>query len=484
MADFARVRKSAVAGSFYPGDPGALRNDLDALLANAAGVTPPGRPIVLVEPHAGYVYSGTVAAHGYKLLEHTGIGTVVVISPSHREYFPFLSVFDGDAYETPLGVVPVDKRLSWDIVKADELLRSSGRGHIQNRLADGEHALEVQLPFLQAVLDKFQIVPVVMGDQSWEACRVLGDALGPLLKRPDALVVASSDLSHFYPYDVAKQMDDTFLDLLKRMDPWHLYESVKRKSCEACGAGPVIAAMIAAQHVDSATCRVLATANSGDVTGDHDRVVGYASAVIFEPNRHAREELDRKDYNEVNVGKTERAYLLESARRSIETALGIDHGSPPSCDSPLLEQRHGAFVTLKLNNRLRGCIGAVEPQKSVRDVIADVAMAAAFNDHRFKRLSARELEHLYIEISILSPLHRIRDPREIEIGRHGLVVRRGKSSGLLLPQVAEEHGWDAIEFLELTCEKASLPRDAWKDEATRIYVFAATVFGEEREFKH
>jgi AmmeMemoRadiSam system protein B/AmmeMemoRadiSam system protein A len=479
-----RVRKSAVAGSFYPGDPETLRNDLGALLGNVRRAADAGRPMILVEPHAGYMYSGHVAAHGYKLLENLTIDTVVVISPSHMEYFPFVSVFDGDAYETPLGAIPVNKTLAQEIATADQQLRLSERGHIQNELASREHALEVQLPFLQTVLGSFRVVPIVMGDQGWEACRVLGDALGAVLQRDDVLVVASSDLSHFYPYDVAKQMDGVFLDLLQQMDPWRLYESIKQKSCEACGAGPVISGLIAAQRVDDARCRVLSAANSGDVTGDLDRVVGYACAVIMEHEDLALEGLERTEKEERMLGTTERAYLLEHARHSIETALGVSRSSAPQYDSALLEEKRGAFVTLKVGDRLRGCIGTTEPTKPLREIVAEMAVAAALRDPRFAGLKAEDLDDLHIEISVLSPLRRIQAPEEIQIGRHGLVVRSGVHSGLLLPQVAEEHEWNAVEFLDSTSEKASLPRDAWKDKTTRVYVFSATVFGEEKEFTH
>ena len=485
MTDPPLVRRSAVAGSFYPGDAKTLRTNLDALLGNVPSHASPGRPVVLIEPHAGYVYSGSVAAHGYKLLQSCHVETVVVISPSHMEYFPFVSIFEGDAYETPLGRIPVDKSMARELASKAEQLQMSERGHIQTQLSCQEHALEVQLPFLQAVLDRFDIVPIVMGDQSWEACRVLGDALGPFLKRSGVLVVASSDLSHFYPYDVAKEMDGIFLDRLRRMEPWQLYESVKQKSCEACGTGPVIAGVIAAQHMNSATCHILSSANSGDVTGDRDRVVGYASAVIFEPVAGVGDTVQREEHCQVVLDSTERAYLLDSARRSIEAVVGgVVRPATLVCESPLLEERHGAFVTLKVRGRLRGCIGSVEPQKPIGELIGEMSVAAATGDPRFHRMTADELGQLVIEISILTPLRRIRGPREIEIGRHGLLVRRGGHSGLLLPQVAEEQGWDVIEFLERAGEKAALGPDAWQDQATRLYVFTATVFGEEKEITH
>lgn len=477
MRDSERVRRPAVAGMFYPGDPEVLRSNLDSLLSSVREAPAAGRPIVLVEPHAGYQYSGRVAAHGYKLLLNRNITTVVVISPSHLEYFAAVSVFSGDAYETPLGRVPIDIAVADALASADPLIEKSLRGHVQDRRARGEHALEVQLPFLQAVLPACSIVPVVMGDQSWGYCRALGNALGPLLKRQDVLIVASSDLSHFYPDDVARKLDGVFLDELTAMDPRRLYESVQAKSCEACGAGPVIASIIAASHLEAQTCRVLATANSGDTTGDRSQVVGYAAAVVLE----SREATDPPiaHNGEFDLNETERDYLLGFARRAIEQALGITGREPAKkLTTPALGSMRGGFVTLKIGKRLRGCIGTIESSKPIAEMVAEMARAAAFSDPRFTALNPQELSRVRIEISILSPLRRIRGPESIEVGRDGLVVQNGERRGLLLPQVAEEFRWDAITFLERTCEKAGLAPEAWTDASSEVYTYTAIVFGE------
>jgi AmmeMemoRadiSam system protein B/AmmeMemoRadiSam system protein A len=482
MKEHQRVRKATVAGMFYPGDATTLRSNLNSLL-NSVDVPPPsGRPVVLVEPHAGYQYSGRVAAHGYKLLLDRDIRTVVVISPSHVEYFAGVSAFAGDAYETPLGTVDVDQSLVDTIVDANPLIEKSQRGHVQERRR-GEHALEVQLPFLQAVLRRFTIVPVVMGDQSWEYCRALGDALGPVLQRPDVLIVASSDLSHFYSDKVARKLDEVFLERLTAMDPRQLYESVQNKSCEACGAGPVIAALIAASYIESPTCRVLSTANSGDVTGDRSQVVGYASAVVLESGK---ERLNRvATESDFALNADERSYLLKQARHAIGESLGITQGKlPAKPDSTVLGTSRGCFVTLKIGGRLRGCIGIIEPKKPLSDIVSEMARAAAFSDPRFSRLSPEELSEVRIEISVLSPLQEITGPESIEVGRHGLVVERGGRRGLLLPQVAGEFGWDAITFLERTSEKAGLAPDAWADPSSKVLAFSATVFAEEAESLH
>jgi hypothetical protein len=464
-----RVRKAAVAGSFYPGDKETLRDDIDRLLANVQTTPPTGRPVVVIEPHAGYKYSGQIAAHGYRLLKDRDIRTVIVVSPSHMGHFPFAAVFDGDVYETPLGAIPVDHDLSDRIAADAPRVQRSPRGHIQSDLPSREHAIEVQLPFLQSVLGDFSIVPIVMGDQSWQVCQELGEALAPHLTRTDVLVVASSDLSHFYSYDEARSRDAVFCDLLEAGDPRRLYDSVGAGTCEACGAGPIVASLIASQRLGGTHCTVLSTANSGDVTGDRDRVVGYAAAVVTAPDTGIEPNPDLLD-------QATQDHLLQRARHAIEHDLGI--ATPPAGDGQGFETRRGVFVTLKKNGRLRGCIGNLEANRPLPQTVAEIARAAAFNDPRFQPVTREEISQLKIEISVLTPLRRIQGAGNIRVGDHGLVVDDGTGRGLLLPQVAEEYGWDATAFLEHTCEKAGLHREAWKEENTCVYVFEAQVFAE------
>jgi AmmeMemoRadiSam system protein B/AmmeMemoRadiSam system protein A len=462
---------------FYPEDPDELRTHLNSMLADVATAPPPGRPLVLVEPHAGYVYSGQVAAHGYKLLLERDIRTVVVISPSHVEHFSHVAVFDGDAYETPLGPLTVDREFVDAVTSANDRIQKSDRGHVQGRLSRGEHALEVQLPFLQAVLPSCSIVPIVMGDQDWEYCRALGEALGPHLQREDVLIVASSDLSHFYSDDVARKLDAVFLETMTNMDPRSLYESVKERRCEACGTGPIVAALIAASFVKTATCSVLSTANSGDVSGDRSQVVGYASAVVLESGE--RKFLHGAEGEAHDLGEPERAYLLARARNAIAEALGVAvPQSAPRPDSTALTTPAGGFVTLTIGGRLRGCVGTIEAEKPLDELVRAMASAAAFSDPRFPGLTSSELENLHIEISILSTPERITGPADVEVGRHGLIVESGERRGLLLPQVAGEHGWDAVTFLERTSEKAGLPPDGWTHPEAAVYSFTASVFGD------
>jgi len=473
----ATVRKPAVAGAFYPASAGAIRSQIGDYLSRVEEEAPEGRIYGIVSPHAGYVYSGQVAAYSYKLLEGKPITKVIVISPSHVEYFPFASVFTGAGYETPLGTVPVDRAMAEKIVDGD-LVKASPSGHLQEHLSRQEHALEVQIPFLQMVLGDFTIVPIVMGDQTWDICEALGRAIAPLLEDPGVVVVASSDLSHFHSYDEARKLDARFCNMLEKMDPRALLEGL-RKDYEACGGGPVVAAMIAAKEAGADRCRILHAANSGDVTGDRSSVVGYASAVFYSSGEaKKREKNEASGKNDFTLGDNEKRYLLDLARYTIAKKLGIERKAPERLSTPILERKAGAFVTLKTGGALRGCIGYIEAIKPLRETIEEMALAAAFNDPRFPPLRREEFAGISIEISVLSPLHQVSDPDEIVVGRDGLVIERGFNRGLLLPQVATEYHWNREQFLAQTCRKAMLPAGAWKKPDTKIYAFSAVVFGE------
>lgn len=280
------IRLPAVAGSFYPSDRETLARTVDAFLAAA---TPPrpgdARVRMLVSPHAGYSYSGAVAAKAFAMLDANAFDTAVLIGPSHVDAFDFASVYEGGAYQTPLGTVEVDGAVARRVSNGDAAIRLSNRGHEPPPRTRGEHGLEVLLPFLQRVWARRtdgtpRIVPIVMGSQDWSACTALGHSLRETCDAVRTLVVASSDLSHFYPYEEAVRRDTEFCESLAALDPALLFDAVRSGRCEACGAGPVIAALIATAGWAERRCQILARINSGDVTGDKDSVVGYAAAVV------------------------------------------------------------------------------------------------------------------------------------------------------------------------------------------------------------
>ncbi len=489
------VRKPAVAGQFYPGNPAALRKDIEHYLENASTEPVEGTVVALVSPHAGYTYSGQVAAYGYRLVRDHAYETVVVISPSHVEYFDYASVFAGKSYLTPLGEIPVDHDVVRLITGERELVRAETRGHIFGAFQRGEHSLEVQLPFLQVAIGDFKLVPIVMGVQSRECIEELGNALGDALQGRNALIVASTDLSHFHGDASAKILDGVFMDKLGSFDEAGLSKSLARKDTEACGGGPTAAAMIAARKLGADRCTILQYANSGDITGDTSSVVGYVSAAMTRSTARRQEPASQgadpshREQNEDAAGassppldtglsETDKKFLLRLARRVITAECAGEAIEIEQSPSPVLREPRGGFVTLKKNGQLRGCIGYIEAIKPIADTVIDMAKAAAFNDRRFPPVTADEVAGIDIEISVLGPITPIDDPAVIEVGTHGIIITRGTHRGLLLPQVATEWGWDREKFLEQTCAKAGLPVDTWKKPGTRIEVFSADIFSE------
>ena len=466
------VRPPAVAGSFYPADAGELAKMVDGFLAQAR-VAPIPDLVALVSPHAGYVFSGQVAAYSYAALKGRKIERVVVIAPSHYEAFPFSAVYDGAAYLTPLGRVPVDRVFAAQLAKSGRLIELSSRGHVTSG-EHGEHALEVQLPFLQRVLGQFQLVPVIMGDQSYEACRALGLALAKMIHGPETLILASSDLSHYHTYDEAERTDHKTLKGIEEWDYLSMSRNFEQRIWEACGGGPIIATMIAAERLGAGEARILKYANSGDVNGDKSRVVGYGAVAFVrgKPQRSAASPA-------FSLSREERDWLLKIARKSVETLVrdGKIYDCSPGGFAALAQER-GAFVTLKEHGELRGCIGYTAPMKPLCETVRDVAALAAVRDHRFTPVTPKELGALEYEISVLSPLRRVLDVRQIRVGRDGLVLKRGDREGLLLPQVPVEQGWDRPAFLEALCAKAGLPKGAWKEDDADLFSFTAVVFGE------
>jgi AmmeMemoRadiSam system protein B/AmmeMemoRadiSam system protein A len=469
-----KVRQAGVAGSFYPADPKELTAMIDDMLAHASPPLIKNPILAVVAPHAGYQYSGPVAAYTYAALKGRKFSRVVVIAPSHYEAFDFTSVYEGDAYATPLGIVPVDKAFARQLVKMSSTMRLSSQGHDATS-AGAEHAIEVQLPWLQRVLGEFELVPIVMGDQSYESSRALGVALAKLIQGGDTLIVASSDLSHYHPYDQAVQIDRKTLNALQAWDYLSMSRNFEQRIWEACGGAPIVAAMIAAERMGANQAMVLKYANSGDVTGDRSRVVGYSADVFVKAQDGKAVETP------FSLDEQEKAELLALARKSAEHAVREKEAyEPPASTDDVLNQEHGAFVTLRESGALRGCIGYTSAIKPLYMTVRDTATLAALRDPRFQPVSPSELPQLEYEISVLSPLRRVVDIQQIQVGQHGLLMKNGTYEGLLLPQVPVEQKWDRQKFLEQTCAKAGMHSDCWKDEDTDIFMFTAVVFGEHK----
>ncbi len=498
-SDTTYVRPPAVAGAFYPGSPSELAKMIAQQFHEAPKPEITGRPVAIISPHAGYIYSGGIAARGFKILEGESYKTAIVISPSHMAYFAGVTAFDGKAYSTPLGEILIDRKLTEKIASASDLISLSNTGHTVGG-GRSEHALEVQLPFLQTTLGDFSLVAIMMGDQNYETCEALGNAIADAVKENnDVLIVASSDLSHFHDSQTAKRLDSVVIDRVENYDYRGLAEDLAKHKTEACGGAPIIAAMIAAEKLGAGSAAIAGYGDSGDITGDKSSVVGYLSAVIYKSGESKVYELDPKKEQkpaesdqsggaihdspatgvEFGLSTDDKKTLLTVARQAIAARLSGEETPSFGNRSAALEAKLGAFVTLNKQGRLRGCIGTFRAAEPLYQTIARMALEAAFSDPRFSPLEKEELEILDIEISVLTPMKRIYDPELVEVGKDGLYIRQGMYSGVLLPQVPVEYGWDRTQFLEQTCRKAGLPTDSWKSEQTELYVFQAEIFGED-----
>jgi len=269
------LRKSVIAGSWYPGEPSILKRDIEKYFAAVPDLDLTGEITGLVAPHAGYLYSGQVAAYAYKLIRGKKYDAVIVVGPSHRVAFHGVSIYRRGGYETPLGIVPIAEDLADDLKNNSGIIKDMPAAHSQ------EHSLEIQLPFLQVALGDFSFVPLVMGDQNAETCYDLAEAIYKAASKKKILIVGSSDLSHFHNYKAAQQLDAVVLKHLQHADAAGLQESMEKGLGEACGGGPMLVVMLAAKRMGAAQARLLKYANSGDVTGDKSSVVGYASAVYY-----------------------------------------------------------------------------------------------------------------------------------------------------------------------------------------------------------
>jgi AmmeMemoRadiSam system protein A len=333
----------------------------------------------------------------------------------------------------------------------------------------------VQLPWLQRVLGKFEVVPIVMGDQSYESSRALGVALAKLIQGGDTLIVASSDLSHYHPYDEAVKIDHKTLNALGEWDYFSMSRNFQTRTWEACGGAPIVAAMIAAERMGATQAKVLKYANSGDTSGDKSRVVGYSADVFVKTQDGKNAEPP------FALSESEKSELLSVARKSVEEAVGEKKQFEPGpTGNEALNQDRGAFVTLLESGDLRGCIGYTSATKPLYLTVRDTATFAALRDPRFRPVSAPELPRLQYEISVLSPLRRVVDVQQIKVGQDGLLMKNGEHEGLLLPQVPVEQKWDRQKFLEETCGKAGMRTSCWQDADTDIFAFTAVVFGEHK----
>ena len=483
------IREPAVAGAFYPANPAQLAKTIAEMLSATPKASVPGEIRGLVAPHAGYIYSGPVAAYAYKAIQGAEYKDVIVISPSHYEAFEGAAIYPGDAYRTPLGDIAIDKELSQAIASQAKFAQLSKYGH-RPTFRGGEHSLEVELPWLQTMLGDFKLVAIVMGDQDIETCRDLAESIAKAVgKRDDVLLVASSDLSHFHKYSQAAKLDNKLAKLVGDFDYRDLYNELQSHEVEACGGGPIVSVMMACEKLGAGSAEVLKYSNSGDITHDSSSVVGYLAAVMYKGDKQSKV-YEIKDEQESDVeinpassvdfglSATDKSQLLELAYQAIADRLAGQEFYPDSAKyGGVLAEERGAFVTLTIDGYLRGCIGYIKAVKPLYLTVAEMAVQAAFYDPRFPPLTKSEFEDVDIEISVLTPMTLVDNPQDIIVGKDGLYIIRGYNSGLLLPQVPVENDWDRDTFLDQVCLKAGLPPQTWKGKDTQLYKFQADIFG-------
>jgi AmmeMemoRadiSam system protein B/AmmeMemoRadiSam system protein A len=475
-----RVKEPNVAGAFYPEDPKELKGLIAKYMADAEAPTMTGTPAVLVVPHAGYIYSGPVAAYGFKTLSGMDFKTVVILAASH--FFPYrgASIYSEGFFKTPLGAIEIDEELARSILSQDPELLS-----FEPDVFEQEHSIEVELPFLQSSLAPgFKIVPVLLGDMNYEECAKFAGYLVQAIKEKDILVLVSTDLSHYKPYAQALDYDSQTLGYVKNNDAKGLWDVVADTGWNVCGAKPLVTGMLYAKGQGAQKVSILKYANSGDTAGDKSRVVGYMS-VLIEKTKELEVEgpMVQKQKETGALTGQEKKRLLEIVRLTIEA--NVSGKKIPALDekAAALNLRRGVFVTLRKSGELKGCIGLFSSDEALYKVVSSMAIESSSHDYRFSPVSAQELKDIEIEISVLSEPQLIDDWRKIRLGTDGVIIRRGFSSGVFLPQVATETGWDLETFLSQLCfQKAGLPPDCYVNPAAKIYTFQADIFSEQ-EFK-
>lgn len=469
------VRRPMVAGQFYPSNPVDLAKQLAQYFRDADKRQIDGSVRAIIAPHAGYIYSGQIAANAYKQIEGENFDAVIVIAPFHG-FFKGVSIYSGGAYQTPIGVVEIDRKLSDSMSNKLPDVYSSTVGHTGSG-GQGEHSLEVHLPFLQTVLGKFKLVAMVMGDQEESTIRAAAEVLTAALKGRNILLVASTDMSHYHEEKEARRLDRNFENSLKKYRSEEIMKCISGEKAEACGFGPVAAVIEATRRMGGKEVEIISYGTSGEASGDFSAVVGYLSAVIIGPVAEVKKPA-LKGTPVVKQGDPftpeEKTYLLDLARQTVTSGIGNKNftSTPPPAPTQRLGEKRGAFVTLTKGGNLRGCIGFTQARLPLPETIQEMAFAAAFEDPRFPAVTTEELDQLEYEISVMSPLAIVDDIQSIRVGRHGLMIRMESHSGLLLPQVATENDWNRITFLEQTCLKAGLPKNSYKEKQARIYKFS------------
>ncbi|WP_303925167.1 AmmeMemoRadiSam system protein B [Draconibacterium sediminis] len=465
-------REPAVAGQFYPSSSNTLRNELEELFDSAVNVKTSQPLRAIISPHAGYIFSGEVAAAAFKQIPaNKNYQNIFVLASSHRYSFGGAAIYTEGNYETPLGEITVNKKIGKKLLASSSVFTEHDESHFY------EHSLEVQLPFLQYRLgNDFTLVPIILGTHSTGICKKLAKALRPYFT-PDNLFVISTDFSHYPSYENAKLADQLTADAICKNKPKKLLKAIEKNkekkignlATSLCGWTSVLTLLHLTKKRDF-EFKQLAYKNSGDsqLYGEKDRVVGYWAIGVYEKAVFEISPLEKQE-------------ILQLARNSIARFLGEDvkEQKPKKTDDSILNQKAGAFISIYINNELRGCIGGFAGNKTLREMIKRFAVSAT-NDQRFDPIEPSDLENMTLEVSVLSPLKKIKSIDEFELGKHGIYIKSGLNSGTFLPQVAEKTGWSKEEFLGRCAKnKAGIGWDGWK--TAELYTYEVVIIKDDQE---
>lgn len=466
-------RLPAFAGQFYPAEKSGLEVMLKDLYASASSKVV-NNVRAIISPHAGYVFSGKIAASGFNQIDTSvNYENIFILASSHTAWFEGASIFTGANFVTPLGSVKVNTDLAQKLISGNDIFISDENVHIP------EHSIEVQLPFLQYRLKKgFQIVPIIIGSQNKSDCQQIARALKPYFTDSNLFII-SSDFSHYPSFDDAVKLDKELADIILSNDPELLFASsnngeekrVPGLSTRACGWTSILTLIYMTYGSDNLSYKFIEYENSGNsVYGDPDRVVGYNSIVVYS---------DLAKSSGFRIEPEEGACLLAIARETIKNYISENKiiTLTPELYPEVLKTHCGVFVTLKKDGQLRGCIGNFNAGNPLFEIVQQMAIAASTQDRRFQPVSKNELDELTIEVSVLTPMRRLSSIDEIQLGKHGIYIKKGNHNGTFLPQVATETGWCLEEFLgHCSRDKAGLGWDGWKD--AEIFIYEAIVFSE------
>jgi MEMO1 family protein len=458
-------RQPVAAGRFYPAEKEKLQNEISILFSHTSRPEAVKKVRALISPHAGYVFSGAIAASAFSIIpEHHIYKNIFIIGTSHTMSFDGASVYHTGNYLTPLGKATVNMEIASGLIKNNSVFKQPVTAHLD------DHSIEVQVPLMQYYFKNLPpIVPIIIGTTNKNTIKEIAEALRPWFNEENLFVI-SSDFSHYPQYNDAVEIDMKTSESILSGDPGKFLGALKTNSSRGikglatsmCGWTSGLALMYLAEGDDRLEFIHVNYANSGDSPyGGKNEVVGYHAIALTE-----------KETSELSFSEQEKSELFLIARNSIQAKLenkkdpGPDSRSLTSC----MYQQYGAFVTLKMNGVLRGCIGCFTSSKPLYEVVREAAVSSAFGDPRFMPLTKEEYRRVDIEITVLGPLKKINDISEIILGKHGIYIKKELRSGTMLPQVATENGWTLEEFLGYTSrDKTGIGWDGWKNAELFIY---------------